>query len=418
MRMPAVPARRRPARSLAAWSIVAMLAALPCDALPQAPFEDVVRNLRNPDTKVRMNAVHMLRESRHAEAAVPVAAILTDPVEAIQLEAIAAELSFFLVEDVPSRRMVALVVEVRNKEMAEPAFEAGPLATWPRAAPPEVIDGLLKAVDDEDARVRTEAIYALGVVARPPLPDDAADRLTKVLDHYDPAIRAAAARVIGRLEVTRAGDALIAAMNDANQPVRYGSMRALGDIREARAVAALTDQLAFYGKGEAAWVALDALARIAHSSSAPLFQVRLGDKDPYIRRAAAEGLARLGDQSQLPVMQDAASSDPSPMVRAAMIFALAKFGQNDAARLCEFFSSDKSVPQVQGYFLELGPAALPGLTTALASPNAGVRARVADVIGALGTPDSVALLDPLTRDRDRSVAEAATVAIERIKQRR
>ena len=85
-------------------------------------------------------------------------------------------------------------------------------------------------------------------------------------------------------------------------------MRALGDIRETRAISALTDQLAFYGKGEGAWVALDALARIAHASTAPLFQVRLGDKDPYIRRAAAEGLARLGDQSQLPVMQDAAQA--------------------------------------------------------------------------------------------------------------
>ena len=46
-----------------------------------------------------MSALQLLHESRHAEAAVPVAPLLTDPVEAIQLEAIATELSFFLVED-------------------------------------------------------------------------------------------------------------------------------------------------------------------------------------------------------------------------------------------------------------------------------------------------------------------------------
>ena len=86
------------------------------------------------------------------------------------------------------------MVEVRSKGQAEPAFERGPLATWPRSAPAAVIDGLLKAVDDEDARVRTEAIYALGVVARPPLAAAEADLLIKALDHYDPAIRAAAAR--------------------------------------------------------------------------------------------------------------------------------------------------------------------------------------------------------------------------------
>ena len=142
-----------------------------------------------------------------------------------------------------------------------------------------MIDGLLKAVDDEDARVRTEAIYAVGVVARPPLATSEADLLIKALDHYDPAIRAAAARVIGRLEVKPAGDALIAAINDTNPAVRYAAMRALGEIRETRAISALSDQLAFYGKGEGAWAALDALARIAHASTAPLFQVRLGDKD-------------------------------------------------------------------------------------------------------------------------------------------
>jgi HEAT repeat protein len=193
------PGPRRSAGRLTAWSIAGLLAAAPCAAQPQQQFEDVVRNLRNPDARARMNAVQLLRESRHAEAAVPVAAVITDPVDAIQLEAIAAELSFFLVDEVPVRRRIGLVVEVRSKGQAQPAFEMGPLVTWPRSAPPEVLDGLLKAVDDEDPRVRTEAIYALGVVGRPPLASDAADRLIKALDHYDPAIRGAAARVIGRL---------------------------------------------------------------------------------------------------------------------------------------------------------------------------------------------------------------------------
>src|SRR6476660_2651427 len=87
-------------------------------AVQQAPFEDVVRNLRNPDPKVRFNAVRMLRESRHPEAAIPVAAVVTDPIDEIQLEGIAAEMSFFLVHEVPTRKYVALVVEVRTKEQA------------------------------------------------------------------------------------------------------------------------------------------------------------------------------------------------------------------------------------------------------------------------------------------------------------
>ena len=71
---------------------------------------------------------------------------------------------------------------------------------WPRPVPPELITALLKAVDDENPKVRIEAIYTLGSIAQPPLAADAARQLIKALDHYDPAIRAAAARVDRALE--------------------------------------------------------------------------------------------------------------------------------------------------------------------------------------------------------------------------
>ena len=79
---------------------------------------------------------------------------------------------------------------------------------------------LLKAVDDENQRVRFEAIYALGTSRDPPLTEEAAQLLIKALDHYDPAIRAAAARVVGRLRSQAAGETLIKAMNDSNADVR------------------------------------------------------------------------------------------------------------------------------------------------------------------------------------------------------
>ena len=64
----------------------------------------MVRNLRNPDPKARLSAVRLLREARYPEAVVPIAPLVNDPLDQIQLEAIAAELSFFLVQDVPERR--------------------------------------------------------------------------------------------------------------------------------------------------------------------------------------------------------------------------------------------------------------------------------------------------------------------------
>ena len=140
-----------------------------------AKFEDVVRNLRNPDAKIRLSAVRLLREARYTEAIVPMAPLVTDPIDDIQLEAIAPELSFFLVETVPRASGWWRSCSRCDAEGRAPAaFDAGPLAVWPKAAPAELIDALLTAVDDEHKKVRLEAIYTLGVVAGAsgaPLPD-------------------------------------------------------------------------------------------------------------------------------------------------------------------------------------------------------------------------------------------------------
>lgn len=379
----------------------------------QVRFDDVVRNLRNPDAAIRINAVRLLRESGYFEAVGPMAPLVNDPLDEIQLEAIAAELSFYLVDPLPSKKRVALFVEVRNSSQAAAAFDMGRLAAWPRPVPAELVTALLQAVDDEHPKVRSEAIYTLGVVARTPLMGEQEQALIKALDHYDPAIRAAAARVVGRLGVVAASDALVRAINDSNEQVRYAAMRALGDIREARAVQALTEQLTFYGKGEGAWSALHALATIAHPSSVPVFKTRLTDKDPLTRRAAIEGLARAKDTSEIPVLEVAAGSDHAETVRAAAAFALQMLGRNYVPRLVESMDSAKMAPQVAGYLLELGPEVVPLLLSHLHDQDPAIRANVAQVLGALGGETAVAALQPLLEDRDRSVVQAATRAIER-----
>jgi HEAT repeat protein len=276
---------------------------------------------------------------------------------------------------------------------------------------------LLQAVDDENPRVRHEAIYAVGLVARAPLAPDAEQMLIKALDHYDPAVRAAAARVSGRIGVAAAGDALIKGINDSSADVRHASMRALGMLRDERAVVALTEQLQFYGKGQGAWAALDALARIGHASSVPLFTERLTDRDPYLRRAAAEGLGRAGATAALSALETGAGNDPSGTVRAAMQYALQKLGRNYVARLIEFLDDGRTTLQVQEYLIEFGPAIEKELLPSLQEPDEAIRAAVADVLGEIGGDASFAALQAMT-DRDKDVVNAARRAVERIRMRR
>ena len=100
----------------------------PAVSAQQIAFEDVVRNLRNPDPELRISAVRLLRESRYPEAIAPMAALVNDPINDIQLEVLSTQLGFFLVEDVPMKRKVAFIVEVRSGGRAPRA--SGASRSW------------------------------------------------------------------------------------------------------------------------------------------------------------------------------------------------------------------------------------------------------------------------------------------------
>ncbi len=327
-------------------------------------FDDVIRNLRNPDPVARLSAVRLLRDAKYPEAIAPMAPLVLDPVDDIQLETIA-------------------------------------------------VTALLQAVDDENAKVRLEAIYATGVIAKAPLTAEQSQRLAKALDHYDPAVRQGAARVIARLKVREAGDALIKAVNDSKPEVRYAAMRALGAIRESRAAAALAEQFAFYRKGEGAWSALDALAQLGAPASVPLFKERLQDKDPYIRRAASEGLGRAGDAASIETLERNVTIDDSPMVRLAAAFALQKLGRNYAARLVDLTSA-KVLVQAQEYFVELGPSIAPAILPRVQEPDPVLREALINVLGAIGDESMLPALQAASQDGNPSVAAAAKRAVARI----
>ena len=393
-------------------------------ALAQQParFEDVVRNLRNPgseDSHQRGAPAARSGISRSDRAA----GARWSPIRSneIQLEAIDAELSFFLVEPVPAKKRVALVVEVRDRGPCAGRVRAGAAgACGPKPVPAELVDALLQAVDDENASVRVEAIYALGVdrVGRRIAAVGSSRRpLIKALDHYDPAVRAGAARVVGRLEVKSAGDALIKAVNDSSADVRYAAMRALGEIREERAVQALTEQLNYYGKGEGAVVR----ARRAGAHRAPVERRR---RSSAARRQgsvhAPRGGRRAWPRRRRHVgrrRSSARSTRTSPtMARAAMAFALYKKGRRHLPRrLVDFLDSDELAPQIQDYLLELGPLRSPLARRRLQEPDATSARNLVTVLGAIGDQSTVAALEALQRGSDREVAARPTYAIERIK---
>jgi HEAT repeat protein len=390
----------------------------PAGAATQRTYDAVVQDIRSTDPATRVAAMRSLSAGGYPEALVPLSELLTDPVDEIQLEALDTVLGFFVVDRPPARRRVAGVIEVRGAAGAQAVYEAGPFELLPRPVPPQLVAGLAGAMRDQNPSVRVKATYMLGVVARPPVDRVAEEVLVAAL--RDPLLdmRVAAARVLGGLRVTGAGDALVAAMNDPDRQVRMAAMRSLGDIREARAVQALNEQRAFHGKGPEAEAAFDALARIAHGSSVAMFMVSLDDRAPLHRRFAAEGLARAGQPFDPATMARRAEKEKDPAARLAMAYALQTAGYDAMPRLVDALQQPRLEAQAMGYLVELGPRAARPLGAYLASPAPKVRERVAMTLGLIGGEVALAELDRAKTDPDREVMRAVERAIARAQMRR
>lgn len=413
-----------------AVSAVPAYPALP--ALPaQVSFEQTTADLSSPDAATRLKAVQLLKQAAFPEAAVPLAALVTDPQDAIQLEAIAAELNIFLAEPVVPKKRVAFVIEKRSAVQAEPAFSAGPGALGARAVPSEVLTALRTAARDENPRVAIEALYAFGALAVQPggtarrdLLRAAGPDVAAFIGSSDPSMRFAAVRVLGRVFAKRAadetieptvGDAVITALNDNDKAVKAAAMQALGAMRYERGVQALTDLFTFYGKGDAAAAALDALAHIAHPTSAPLFAAQLASKTASFRGIAIEGLAREGDASALPAIQSVIDKEREASVTLAGAFALVLLGNGQTDQVADSLSRPRVREQAKRYLVELVPGRTSGFAHQLLDSDPDVRLDMVDAMGLAGDPAAIAVLEPLTTDRDPLVAKAAERAIARLR---
>jgi HEAT repeat protein len=405
---------------------------LPALAVAQVPFEQAARDLSSPDAGTRLRTVQMLRDAAYPEAAVPLARAVADTQDEIQLTAIAAELNIFLAERVVAKKRVAMVVEVRNPILAEPAFTAGPSVLGALPIPAEVLDALRFATRDNNPRVGLEALYAFGTLGWSPsgaprrelLQRSGAD-VAALLGAPDPAMRYAAARVIGRLFASRpqddpieatVGDGVITALNDNDRAVKTTVMAALGAMRYERAVQALTDLFTFYNKGDVAEAALDALAHIAYSGSAPLFTAQLaGAGSSTMRAIAIDGLTRIGDPARLTEIRAAADRDHGDAVTLAAAFASAVLENGPIERIVDAVTKSRMRDRARGYIAELASRRAASFGPHLIDPDERIRLELVDALGVAGDSTALRMLEPLRQDRDPQVARAAERAVARLR---
>jgi HEAT repeat protein len=418
--------------SLPAYPAVPAHPAPPAPESVQVPFEQAVADLGSPDAGTRLRAVQLLKTAAFPEAAIPLAALLTDPQDEVQFAAIAAELNIFLVEPVVAKKRVALVVEIRNAVQAEPAFSAGPNALGARPVPVAVLTGLRVAARDQSPRVAIEALYAFGALATQPsgearreLLRAAGPDLAAFIGFSDPAMRYAAVRVLGRVFAKRAqdeaiestvGDAVITALNDGDRAVKAAAMRSLGSMRYGRGLQSLTDLFTFYRKGDAAETVLEALAQIAHPTSVPLFIAQLASPSAALRAFAIEGLARAGDAAQLPAIQAMLEKERDASVTLAGAFASIMLANTPTDQVSDVLVRPRMREQARRYLVEIAPGRTGTFAHQLLDSDTQIRVDVIDALGLAADPAALAVVERLTTDQDPQVAIAAERAVSRLRQ--
>lgn len=372
-------------------ALYVVLGVSPTATAQEYTFEEVASGLKHRDAATRLRAIQILKDADYAEAAVPIAAVLGDADDRVQLAAIDAERSLFTARVVPRRKKIGFVIEVRTVAGGD-AAATGQLALKARAVPSQVLAGLAVALRDANPRVRAEAI-----------------NLTALLGPYACAREGDACSQIG--------NALVENINSREALLRRAAMQALGQLRYPNAVQALADQFSYRRTGLDGMAALEGLAGIGHPTSVTIFEELLTSSNANSRRFAVEGLARAGHRDALPALHQMGQTERSSGVLLALHYAQVKLDGTDGSlpQLVTALGNPSLRSIALGYLLDLSTSRAVDLAASLGDPNADVRRLMADVIGFSRDPAILPALEAAVKDSDPDVAAAAQQAIERLK---
>jgi HEAT repeat protein len=289
---------------------------------------------------------------------------------------------------------------------------------------------------------------ALAAIAELPFGPQAAagavERVAVLLDPArapDPALRAAAARALGRLgtpgataSVARRLAAVLARVSErrvkwirvaappASAPPEWIDAVSAGDARELGALLAAAGSLRIENaeallvprtRDPAARVragAVEGLSRLGSARGFEAVAAGLEDQDGAVRIAAAEGLARFGARGATALIRAAgAAPATSPEWTDALARAMGQTGSADAIPSLARLLDGPSALAAAEALAHLGaPGAAPALVAYIARPEAQARAEAVDALAQLvareAGPNIAALL---TDDRPEVRAEAA-----------
>jgi HEAT repeat protein len=295
----------------------------------------------------------------------------------------------------------------------DPLYKGKPVSEW-------IL--MLDSSEPDAIATQANAERVLGNVGAPAIP-----QLVLALKHRKEGVRAAAARILGRMQMLAkpAIPALLDGLQDKSEQVRRASGLALCNMKDVigpDSVPALTKALEHKDlrvRALAACVLTHVHYKAIQGMQSHLFGV-VKEMDADVRTQALTALGNMGRPAQdaLPVLRDTLKSAADPDTRFELVGAIVTIDPNSATTidlLIKVLQEKDPHSWDRGAFRRslaahhlgrIGPAAkaaVEPLTDALRDPGAILRAGAASALSRITpakTPEMVRVLIPLLKDKD------------------
>ena len=214
-------------------------------------------------------------------------------------------------------------------------------------------------------------------------------------------------------------------LRDLDEKVQVAALETTGLLRNMEALPELRNVLARTSSRRVRRAALSSIAMLPEQASHDLLLHYLGDRDPDLRAAAAEGLGRLENPADLPALEKGFENESSNLARVSFAFALVTQGKLELSEfsplsyLVNTLNSAARANVAQAFLTEA--ARKKEVRQALFQPlQRGTRDEkigLARVMAASGDAETEPLLESLTRDPNVEVASEAVRALRGLRAR-
>ena len=269
--------------------------------------------------------------------------------------------------------------------------------------------------------VRAGAARALGILrGKAAIPDLLAALRTK-----DDQVMLESLVALQKIAEPSAGPEVAFLLRDLNERIQVAAIETTGLLRNREAGPRLREVLQRAESVKVRRAALTALAMMAEEPTRPLFRTYLQDKDDGLRAAAAEGFARLKNPADRPALEKAFGEERKMNPRLSLAFALVSGGRTEPGEfsplqyLVNTLNSRLYRGVAQAFLIELARettvrrSLYPMLRIGAKEEKIGL----AQILASSGDQEALAYVEPLMRDADAEVGQAAIRAMQAIRAR-